>query len=338
MLSIRTTVRGLYILALLLGVIAVLGLAMLLYSKEYIFYSVSERAAEQLAEEIIPFPVGVDQTTKTIVELPEVNTETYETLAEIEAKERGGWLKQVASVFASNAWYQGLASPVSRVVIIWPGERQEEITKNVGDILRWSTSDRETFTHLVSISDPLLREGKFYPGEYLIHRNATPEEVSEMLTDEFNKEILSRYTPEVADQVSLEDALIIASLLEREASDFENMREISGVIWNRLFIDMPLQLDATLQYARGSRTYEPAWWPEPKPRDKYIHSPYNTYQNSGLPPGPIANPSAAAVLAALNPRETDCLFYFHHTNAEYYCSVTYEEHVQKLRNLYGRGR
>lgn len=101
---------------------------------------------------------------------------------------------------------------------------------------------------------------------------------------------------------------------------------------------MPLQLDATLQYAKGSRASEKEWWPVPKPADKYLKSPFNTYANKGLPPAPIANPSAASVLAALNPVPTDCYYYFHADNAEYYCSKTYEEHVRKLRAVFGRGK
>jgi UPF0755 protein len=101
---------------------------------------------------------------------------------------------------------------------------------------------------------------------------------------------------------------------------------------------MPLQLDATLQYVRGSNPYEARWWPVPRPRDKFLDSPFNTYKNTGLPPAPIANPSAEAVLAALNPRSTDCLFYFHADDGAYYCSKTYDEHVRKLRDVFGRGR
>jgi UPF0755 protein len=101
---------------------------------------------------------------------------------------------------------------------------------------------------------------------------------------------------------------------------------------------MPLQLDATLQYAKAGASGEKNWWPVPKPADKFIKSPYNTYANEGLPPGPIANPSAAAVLAALNPHPTDCIFYFHDRNEGYHCSLTYEEHVRKLKIHYGRGR
>ena len=112
------------------------------------------------------------------------------------------------------------------------------------------------------------------------------------------------------------------------------MRYISGVIWNRLFIDMPLQIDATLQYARGTPGNNRTWWPVPVPRDKYIDSPYNTYQNIGLPPEPISNPSVDAIIAALNPRATDCLFYFHDTHGNFHCTATYEEHVELLREYY----
>ena len=159
-----------------------------------------------------------------------------------------------------------------------------------------------------------------------------------MIHDKFVSDVLNRYTSEVEAQVPIVDALTIASLLEREASDFENMREVSGVIWNRLFINMPLQLDATLQYARAGKATEKNWWPTPKPADKYLDSPYNTYAYKGLPPGPISNASAAAILAALNPYPTDCLYYFHDSEGDYHCSKTYEEHVANLKIQHGRGK
>jgi UPF0755 protein len=230
-----------------------------------------------------------------------------------------------------------MGSPVSRIIVIWPGERKEEVAKNVGGVLRWTATDRQKFIDLVDNTDPILTEGKYYPGHYVTHRRATPEEIATMIYEEFSTEILDRYTEEVREVVPLEDAIVIASLLEREASDFNNMREISGVIWNRLFIDMPLQLDATLQYARGSRSYETRWWPRVVPQDKFIDSPFNTYQNKDLPPGAISNVSSESILAALNPIKTNCIYYFHSKNREYYCSTTYEEHVEKLRAVYGRG-
>jgi UPF0755 protein len=231
-----------------------------------------------------------------------------------------------------------LASPVQRIAIIWPGERYEQVTAHFGDVLKWDQTERETFANQVQMRNPVLQEGKFLPGRYVLHRNASPVEVAELVNQQFYEQIMIRYTESVAAQVPIEKTLIIASLLEREASDFNNMREIAGIIWNRLFIDMPLQLDATLQYARANNPYEPSWWPVPRPSDKFIDSPYNTYQNTGLPPGPIANPSPEAVLAALNPKVTNCLFYFHTDDGSYFCSQTYEEHVQQLRREFGRGR
>ena len=99
---------------------------------------------------------------------------------------------------------------------------------------------------------------------------------------------------------------------------------------------MKLQIDATLQYVRGSERN--GWWPIVRSRDKYIDSPYNTYLYKGLPPAPISNPSVAAVLAALNPKKTDCMFYFHDQAGGFHCTETYEEHVQMLKKYYGRGR
>ena len=100
---------------------------------------------------------------------------------------------------------------------------------------------------------------------------------------------------------------------------------------------MRLQIDATLQYAKGSKPSEP-WWPGVRPADKFIASVYNTYENSGLPPAPIANPSLDAILAALNPTKTDCMYYFHDRQAEFHCSPTYEEHVELLKQYYGQGK
>jgi UPF0755 protein len=136
----------------------------------------------------------------------------------------------------------------------------------------------------------------------------------------------------------MKDTLIVASLLEREAYDFDDMRYISGIICNRLFINMRLQIDATMQYAKANKLKNPGandWWPTPVPADKFIDSPYNTYKYAGLPPTPIANPSIDAIIAALNPRKTDCLFYFHDPHGKFYCTKTYEEHVALLKQVYG---
>ncbi len=327
-------IRTIYAVAIFGSILVMMGIVLLLQSKSYIFSSAGTTTTNNLPE---PFPVSVNIYTQVIEEDPTVTQYFYNTLAN-EPNSKNNWWNQVAAVFAKRNWYQNLASPVSRIIVIWPGERKEEIAKNIGDVLRWDKAEKQEFTDLIDASDPKMIEGKYFPGQYVAHREATPSDIKNLIETNFRLQVLKRYTPSVDAQVPLEDALIIASLLEREASDFYNMREVSGVIWNRLFIDMPLQLDATLQYVRGSNPAEPKWWPAVKPRDKYLDSPYNTYQNEGLPPTPIANPSAEAILAALNPIETSCLYYFHTEDKQYHCSDDYEDHVQKLRNIYGRGR
>jgi cell division protein YceG involved in septum cleavage len=287
--------------------------------------------------ELEPFPIGVNPIAKAIVEQPGVEL-IYQ---ELNPGYLATGIKSIDYVWSSiqnSEWYPQLASPVTRSVVIWPGQRKEEVVKSFGDILRWDASEREWFDHIITFSSPILNEGKYLPGRYIAHRDATPNEVAPLISQRFQEEVFYRY-PEEADEIlPFKDLMTIASLLEREARDFSDMRVISGIIWNRLFIDMPLQLDASLQYVRGSNPHEPKWWPAVRPSDKFLNSPYNTYQNEGLPPAPIANPSPEAVLAALNPRETDCLFYFHDRQRNFFCSVTYEEHVAKLKQQYGRGK
>ena len=332
MLKLSTIVRLVYVLVFSLTLLALCGIVLLLVSKSIILGAAERRIATETTK---PFPVSVNVHTKTIAENVTVNQFYHNTLA-IDPRSTDHWWNKVAAAFSDKHWYQNLASPVSRIAVIWPGERKEEVSKHMSDILHWGKAEREEFMRLMDTSAPILSEGKYFPGQYVTHKGATTLDMYTLVSNSFQTTILNHYTTEVRNQVPLEDALIIASLIEREASDFDNMREVSGVIWNRLFNNMPLQLDATLQYVKGSSPYQSVWWPLVQPADKYLESPFNTYKYDGLPPAPIANPSAEAILAALNPVITDCLFYFH-DKKNYYCSPTYEEHVSKLRSLYGRG-
>ncbi len=127
--------------------------------------------------------------------------------------------------------------------------------------------------------------------------------------------------------INLDTAITIASIIQREAAGPHDMNLISGIIWNRIFKGMSLELDATLQYAKGD---EGNWWPQVTGKDKYIESPYNTYQNKGLPPGAISNPSIDAINAAYNPKKTDCIFYLHDKNRKIHCTKTYAEHKKNV--------
>ncbi len=281
------------------------------------------------------FPLGVNPTKQLITENDTVDT-FFQTHLSSGAKKdsKVSWVKtHILSKLAKLDWYQNLASPVSRILVIDSGERQEEVTDNIGDILRWTQDERALFTLKIASTTPELSDGKFFPGRYIVDKDATPEKVADLITERFNANVSERYTKEIEKIVPLTDTLIVASLLEREAYDFEDMRLISGIIWNRLFIDMKLQLDASLQYARANKGGS-EWWPVPTPLDKSIKSPFNTYQHKGLPPSPIANPSPEAILAALNPKQTDCIFYFHDRDGGFHCTKTYKEHVALIKQYY----
>ncbi|MCB9810877.1 MAG: endolytic transglycosylase MltG [Candidatus Nomurabacteria bacterium] len=341
-LKTATTKKILFVFIAATGFVFVFGLFVLLFTKYIINHENfvllhPNKDTQGLGADY--FPIGVDPAKKEIVENASVDwyVESYLSIHVDESRKQRLFDRMVAEL-AKWDFYQQFASPRSRVLVIYPGERKEEIAKNFGDILKWTKSEREQFMAAVVEAEPLISDGKFYPGRYVVDIDTSPEVVAETLNSRFDHEIADKYNPEIATKVPLKDALTIASLLEREAYDFTDMRYISGIIWNRTFINMPLQLDATLQYVRGSKPSEPKWWPAVRPNDKFLSSPYNTYKNTGLPPAPIANPSVEAVVAALNPRATDCLFYFHDKNGEFYCSATYEDHIASLKKVYGRGQ
>jgi UPF0755 protein len=339
----KLSVRITYCLFLLAFAFASVCALFIIETKESAFdlALVEHRAieTEEIIVEVKPFPIGVDPYVEKIEENPGVDMffETELTSSTKDRSKLSWWTRNISAKLAMFDWYQNLASPVSRILVIRAGDRKEEVVKSFGDILRWDKKERAVFENLVATTSPEIAEGKFFPGRYVVEKDASPETVSTKVLEEFETQVGSRYTKEIDAIVPFEDAMVIASLLEREAYDFTDMREISGVIWNRLFAGMNLQLDATLQYARANKGGK-EWWPVPVPDDKYIKSPYNTYQNEGLPPTPIANPSPEAILAALNPKQTECMFYFHDKKANFHCTKTYEEHVAKLKKIYGRGK
>lgn len=290
-----------------------------------------------------PFPVTVDPVNKTITTNPQVEALLVNPPTQLPAA--AGYAQRVfewlALKIASIPLYQQLAAAAGAPTLfvnIPAGVRQEQVAANFGSHLNWSYRQRAAFISDAKKLQPELPQGSTVPGIYFASVNS-PQDIATLVNDRFNNEILSRYSSSTQEQVPLADAMTVASLIQREAGSWEDMRMISGIIWNRLFAGMNLQIDATLQYAGATQAAgRSGWWPTVEPKDKYVKSPYNTYQHAGLPPTPIANPSIAAVIAALNPKKTDCLFYFHDDDGVFHCTRTYAEHVALLRKYFGQGR
>ncbi len=283
------------------------------------------------------FPVSVDPATKSIVDNPKAdaffNEQTQNNTLTASVGDVREVLIQIAALIDNTSLYQSLAAADGHLITVLPGYRKEEILSQLTRALNWNTTQQKQFLAAVDAQTPGITDGMFAPGTYVVDDSMTPSNVAALMGIRFDETVADHYSPTTASLVPLNETLIVASLLEREAAGPTDMRIISGIIWNRLFDNMNLQIDATLQYAMGENK-EGNWWQEVLPKDKYIKSPYNTYMNPGLPPGPIAEPSVAAVLAALNPVQTSCLYYFHDSYGRFHCSDTYAEHVALLKKYY----
>jgi len=291
------------------------------------------------------FPITVNPGNKTIVENAQIDAffASPQSPFQAAALNSGDTLwhvfEWVATSIADAPWYQGIAAAdAPRFVTIKPGMRKEQVAIVFTKELSWNTKQQKEFMTTSASSTLPLIEGSFSPGTYAVTVGMTPKEVQALVNERFSTDILSHYGPAIAEQVPLSQALIIASLIQRETIGTSDMRLVSGIIWNRLFINMNLQIDATLQYAKANQKAATSWWPKVVPADAYLRSAHNTYLNPGLPPTPIANPSVAAVIAALNPIKTSCLFYFNDQKGNILCTDTYAKHVALLKKYYGRGK
>ncbi|MFA6257464.1 MAG: endolytic transglycosylase MltG [Candidatus Paceibacterota bacterium] len=226
------------------------------------------------------------------------------------------------SLFTRLSFYMSLANPSMRIVKVQEGLRKEEVAQVIANKLNWDVQEKEDFINNASV------EGYYFPKTYLIYKDDDPSAVKATMLDEFNKQVNTIKKPKSKQIINEDTAIKIASIIQREAAGKKDMNLISGIIWNRIFNGMKLQIDATLQYAKGSE--EDGWWQRVNSEDKKIESTYNTYLYAGLPPGPIANPGLAAISAAYNPQKTKCLFYLHDKKRKIHCAATYEEHKKNI--------
>ncbi|CAN5455634.1 hypothetical protein BH09CHL1_BH09CHL1_34290 [soil metagenome] len=128
--------------------------------------------------------------------------------------------------------------------------------------------------------------------------------------------------------LSVRDVLALASIVEREAAVSPERPIIAQVYLNRLEIGMTLDADPTVQYALGK---EGDWWPELGSNDtSNTDSPYNAYQNQGLPPGPICNPGLDSILGVLNPSGDDYIFFVAKGDGTHAFTNDYAEHEQNI--------
>lgn len=176
-----------------------------------------------------------------------------------------------------------------------------------------------------SFPPPANLEGFLFPDTYKIPLGSTPTQIAQRMVGSFDK---NAATPHIAALTasgqSLANAVNIAAMIEREAEIDADRPLIAGVLDNRLKKGMKLQIDATVQYARGKHVERLLY------KDLEVDSPYNTYKYAGLPPGPICNPGLPSIQAALAPAKTDYLFYVGRPGQAHRFAKTYAEHLKNI--------
>ncbi len=167
------------------------------------------------------------------------------------------------------------------------------------------------------------KEGRLFPDSYLFPTDVVVPQVIKKMDDNFKSkwEKLDNQT-----NFSQDEILVLASLVEREVKTDEDREIVAGILVKRLENDWPLQVDASVQYAKGGADN---WWPKVSGADlRTIDSPYNTYMYKGLPPTPICNPSLESIKAVIGYRPTDYWYYLSdHQGKVYYARTLDEQNV-----------
>lgn len=197
------------------------------------------------------------------------------------------------------------------------GERAEHLAETADAILL--DFDRASF-----LAQAIPKEGRLFPNTYFVPETYSATELLALFEKSFNEAIAPYQTQIAESPLTLEQILVLASIIEREANTSESMRLVASVLLNRLEIGMPLQADASIEYILDKPLSELT------PEDLKIDSPYNTYVNPGLPPTPIGSPGLDSIDAVLNPTPSDYFYYITDDSGTFHFSETYQEHLVNI--------
>lgn len=214
-------------------------------------------------------------------------------------------------------------------IVILEGWNKHQISKYLGsknicsqdEFLAISNEDfSEQFDFLASKPANVSLEGYLFPDTYELSKGDGCREIIEAMLMNFSRKIKPELKEEITRQgKSLFEIITVASMIEKEVRGADDKKIVSGIMWRRLAIGMPLQIDATVNYVTGKND------PAVLIKDTQIDSPYNTYKYPGLPKGPISNPGIDSIMAAIYPVKTKYLYYL--SNGKTYFSETFEQHV-----------
>ncbi|MBI4239850.1 endolytic transglycosylase MltG [Candidatus Uhrbacteria bacterium] len=183
-----------------------------------------------------------------------------------------------------------------------------------------------SFPFLTEFPETASLEGFLFPDTYKIFTSQQTKDIVYKSLYNFDAKVTAQMRKDIAvSGKTLFDTIILASIVEREVSNNADRRLVADIFYRRLQRGMPLQSDATISILTGKKN------PQSSLADIAIDSPYNTYANKGLPPGPIANPGLSSIMAAIYPEKNPYWYFLSAPDGTTYFSKTYDEHLAKKR-------
>ncbi len=180
---------------------------------------------------------------------------------------------------------------------------------------------KNEFEFLRNVPSNASLEGFLFPDTYFFDPDMEGREIAKVFLENFSKKLTADLREEIKRRdKSIFEIITIASLIEKEVITIDDKKIVSGILWKRLKIDMPLQIDATISYITGKKGTNISI------EETKIDSPYNTYKYKGLPIGPISNPGLESIIAAVYPKDSRFWYYLSKPDGQTVFSKTLEEH------------
>jgi len=229
------------------------------------------------------------------------------------------------------------ASVVEVADLFGKGSFQEKVTFIEGWRIEQMAQILPKAAQMDFLKSAYTKEGFMFPDTYFFYNSVSGEDIAKTLRQNFDEKI-SPFEDKIKESgFSLDEVVILSSIVEREARSFEDKAAVAGILIKRYRNSWPLQADAAIQYAKDlnesvcSSAQDCAWWDILSAADLEIDSPFNTYKYAGLPPAPICNPGLDAIKAVLEYKETDYWFYLTGSNGVTHFSKTIQEHNDNIK-------
>ena len=341
--------------ALKIAAIGILGLLILVFSRE-LFVHYLDRARSGDANPVL-FTVEPDETADSVgARLNDLGLIRSTTYFKAKVRLRGSDSKLKAGKYTLYAGMSvdeilntitvvegGKGTPVTAGYVQFrtqEGWRTEQVAQLLLD--KGLIKSKDEF--YATLADPYFNrydflasrpswaklDGFLFPDTYRVPENTPAKDIVDQMLQNFSVRVPPEMRRNLPPGYNFYQVLTVAAIVEREAADDGERALVASVYYNRLrqTPPLPLQADPTVQYAIGR---EGNWWPQLTPNDLKNESRYNTYLQPGLPPGPICNPSLKSIQAALNPAQTDYLYFVAKGDGTHAFARTYDEHLENIK-------